>query len=72
MATYTARFNNGGSETRASVRPYTHAYRIVANGRMGTTGFATSLERARKASRGDNTRYYDGAGIVEIVEVAAS
>jgi hypothetical protein len=70
--TYTATFADGRSETRCGIRPFTHAYRIQAGGRMGTTGFATTLERCKAASRGDNTRYYEGAGEVEIVNVVQS
>ncbi len=70
--TYTATFADGRTETRRGIRPFTHAYRVQAGGRMGTTGFATSLERCQTAARGDNTRYYEGAGDIEIVDVVRS
>lgn len=63
--TYTATFADGYTISRNSVRPYSHAYRIVRpDGSPFLSGFATSVEKAERAGRAEVARdtqfYADG------------
>jgi hypothetical protein len=68
--TYAVRIDESTTQTRTSVKPYTHAVlvREIKDGRRGVVAWASSRELAEKAMK-NYTRRPDIWDIVRVVEV---